>query len=73
MVLCKVTWVDDEYNTHKDYILCRSIDYKDTLELLDDYYHLSDITDLYMYPLEDSPLQLSKETFNKIVRGEERI
>ena len=30
MVLCKVTWIDEEYKEHKDRIICRSIDYADT-------------------------------------------
>ena len=73
MVLCRVSWVDDDYVTHKEHILCRSIDYQDTLELLDNYYGLKDVIDLYMYPLEDLPIQLTKETFNKIVRDEGAI
>lgn len=73
MVLCKVTWIDEEYKEHKDRIICRSIDYADTLPLIDEYYGLKNVIDLYMYPMEDLPIQITKETFEKLIHEEGRI
>lgn len=73
MVLCKVNWQDENYDLHEEHILCGSIGYKDTIELLDRYYGLKDIIDLYIYPLEDLPIQLTKETFNKLIHEEGAI